>query len=97
MTKVDAKVSIDTTVHLVLNEQEAAALDALSCYGIDSFLRVFYKELGETYMKPHESGLRSLFSSIQDQIPSVLREVDECRQFVAEARAARMRQREARP
>ncbi len=96
MTKLDARVTMDTTVTLVINEAEAAALDALAGYGSDAFLKVFYKELGQSYMQPHEVGLRSLFAAIREQIPSVLREVQECRQFVAEARSERLKERAKR-
>jgi hypothetical protein len=89
MTKLDTRVSIDIQVHLVLNEQEAGALDALAGYGIDSFLEVFYEKMGRHYLQPYEDGLRSLFKAIGGQIPSVLREVQECRQFIAEAKAAK--------
>ncbi|QCG94287.1 hypothetical protein E6C67_08345 [Azospirillum sp. TSA2s] len=55
-----------------LSEDEAAALDALAGYGTDAFLKVFYKEMGEAYLRPHEAGLRSLFASVRSHVPTVL-------------------------
>lgn len=65
-----SKVELIATV--VLNESEMAALDAIAGYGVDDFLRVFYSRLGETYLKPHEAGLRSLFATIRDEVPGLL-------------------------
>lgn len=64
MAKIDSRATIQATVTLALSESEAAALDALVGYGVEPFLKVFYKELGEAYLKPHEAGLRSLFESV---------------------------------
>ncbi|CDN60000.1 hypothetical protein I35_1477 [Burkholderia cenocepacia H111] len=61
-------------------ESELRALDALTCYGIDSFLEVFYAKLGKAYLQPHEAGLRELFSSINTQVPTILRRADAARE-----------------
>ncbi len=61
-TKTTAKIEAQFT--LQLSEDEAGALDALAGYGADAFLKVFYKYMGEHYMRPHEAGLRSLFATI---------------------------------
>ena len=52
--------------YLTLDEGELAALAALVGYGDDAFLRVFYEKMGETYLKPHEKSLRSLFAKIRE-------------------------------
>jgi hypothetical protein len=61
--KTTAKVEF--TIHLTLTEEEAAALDAIIGYGIQPFLDVFYKHMGEAYLKPFDKGCRSLFSHRQ--------------------------------
>lgn len=71
------KVEIETT--LVLNERELRALDALTVYGTQEFLDVFYKHLGSAYLKPHEAGLLELFESIKLQTPSIFRRADNAR------------------
>lgn len=70
MAKIISKPTIEVKFWVELTGEEAGALDALFGYDLNSFLKVFYKELGEAYLKPHEAGLRSLhvnrgaFSSI---------------------------------
>jgi len=71
---VDLEIKI--RVNLEISETEARALSALIGYGIDPFKKVFYEKLGETYMKPHEKGLESLFSSIQEQVVPTLSKID---------------------
>src|SRR3954462_10678061 len=71
---------LDARVHVSLSEAEAKALWALACYGADGFLRVFYKEMGEAYLKPHEKGLRSLFANAATQVEAVSRHIDTSRE-----------------
>ena len=55
---------VTVTAVLTLDHEEIAALEALTCYGIDAFIRVFYKQLGETSMRPHEDGLRRFLGAL---------------------------------
>jgi len=66
MAKIEGRAQLQATITLGLSEAEAAALDALSAYGIDPFLQVFYDHLGRSCLQPHEAGLRSLFNSMGD-------------------------------
>jgi hypothetical protein len=70
--KIQGQAKLELNVTISLTEEEARALEALSCYGDDAFVRVFYRELGETYMKPHERGLRSLLNSVRSEMPIIL-------------------------
>lgn len=56
-------------IEITISEKEAGALDALTKYGTDAFLEVFYKNLGKSYLQPHEEGLRLLFETIKKEIP----------------------------
>lgn len=76
-------VTVDAT--LDLSEGELAALDALAGYGTDPFLKTFYKEMGEAYLKPHERHLRSLFEKIKEVAPPALRRAQEMRRDILEA------------
>lgn len=80
------KFNIDVSVlaTLELNEGELHALNAIVSYGADQFLRAFYQHLGETYLKRHETSLRTLFKKIQRELPSVLKVVNESRKAVVE-------------
>lgn len=66
-------------VTLVISESEARALDGLTGYDIDEFLKVFYLNMGRHYLSPHETGLREFFKSVRQLIPPQLRRVDEAR------------------
>lgn len=77
MARIEGRPKIDLEVALIINESEARALDALVGYGTDSFLKAFYEKLGEAYMKQHESGLRSFFAAVKENIPFLLAKLDE--------------------
>lgn len=64
MAKLEGRPVLSLSIVVVLTEEEAAALDALAGYGVESFLKVFYEKMGKAYLQPHEAGLRSLFDSI---------------------------------
>lgn len=71
MATIDCRSTIQAHITLRLNEDEAAALDALVGYGVESFLKVFYEHMGRAYLQPHEKGLRSLFDSVRGGDASV--------------------------
>lgn len=73
-----ATVSVEAT--LVLSEAEMAALSTIFTFGVDNFLEVFYKDLGETYMKPNEAGLRQLAATVARDVPDILRRAKLARQ-----------------
>jgi hypothetical protein len=64
---------------LDLTESEARALDGLSGYGTDAFLKVFYEHMGKAYLQPHEEGLRSLFDRVRTELLPQLNVVDNAR------------------
>lgn len=71
------------------NEAELRALDALVGYGVEGFLKVFYAQIGQHYMKPHEAGLRLLFKSVREIVPGILHRTDDARSvFIGELFAA---------
>lgn len=63
-SKVGCNPTIAAEITIRLTEDEAAALHALTEYGVDPFLRVFYNSLGTYCLQLHEAGLRSLFQTI---------------------------------
>lgn len=71
--RVDFKMTLD------LNELEWLALDALVGYGTDAFLKVFYRHLGQSYLKPHEAGLRALFDTVHKHAGAFRSQVQETR------------------
>jgi DNA-binding ferritin-like protein (Dps family) len=61
MATLRSKPEIVLKMTLELNEIEVRALEAIVGYDIESYLRVFYKEMGKAYLEKYEEGLRSLF------------------------------------
>lgn len=80
MAKIEARATVNVTVPFTLTEAEAAALDALAGYGTDAFLRVFCRQMGEAYLRPHEAGLRSLFEGVRTHIPRILERAEKARE-----------------
>lgn len=68
--KSELKLSINITLTLTL--EEAKALNEITGYGVDAFLEGYYKQLGKSYMQPHERGCRSLFETINKNLPPKL-------------------------
>lgn len=71
------KVAVDVSIKL--NMAEVQALEALAGYGISGFLEVFYEHMGKHYLQPHEAGLRSLFETIQSELPPIIRRYESAR------------------
>lgn len=69
-------VKVEATAVLELDEDEIAAIDALIGYGIDPFLKHFYEKLGQSYLQPHEAGLRSFFEGVSGASSIVQRAAD---------------------
>lgn len=76
------KSQITINFVIEINESEARALYALVGYGTDSFLEVFYRQLGKHYMAPHEHGLRTLFDKVKNGVPGQLAKIDKAREAV---------------
>ncbi len=79
--KLKSNSVIGGQVILVLEEGEARALEAICGYGPDVFVKWFYKNLGQHYLKPHEDAMRSLFASVRDNLPYHLHKLDKARNF----------------
>ncbi|SMF47906.1 hypothetical protein SAMN02982917_2348 [Azospirillum oryzae] len=93
MAKIEARATLHVEVPFTLNESEAAALEALAGYGTDAFLKVFYKQMGEAYLRPHEAGLRSLFEGARTHMPDILERARRARDTFAGRDIVRRNQR----
>lgn len=65
-----AKAEIELTL------DEARALEAITTYGAKSFLEGYYKQLGKSYLQPHEKGVKSLFETIKQSLPYKIHDAD---------------------
>lgn len=79
MAKISQQPRVNLELTFTVNESEARALDALVGYGVDGFLETFYGQMGKAYLQPHEQGLRTLFESIRENVPNILRRADAAR------------------
>lgn len=72
-----AEMKAEFHITFVLSKSEAKALDAIAGYGTEPFLKVFYEKMGQSYLKPHEKGLVSLFSRIMKELPKEVKKIEE--------------------
>lgn len=82
MAEITVAPKLNVHVTFVIDESEARALDALAGYGDDAFVKAFYEQLGEAYMRQHEDGLRKFLSSIRGVVNPALVNVDKARQVL---------------
>ena len=83
MTRLTATPKVEVTATFKITESEMQALNALFTYGVDSLLKTYYENLGTVYMKPHESGLRSLSDVVNKEFPSILQKAKDARKVFA--------------
>lgn len=79
MAKITQQPTVTVEATFTVNEAELRALDALAGYGDDAFIKMFYKDLGTTYMKPHEAGLREFLTSIRSIAGGIINRTDNAR------------------
>lgn len=71
---------INLEITLKISEPEARALLALTVYGTDSFLEMFYKYLGKSELSPYEQGLKTFFSTYKELCPPILKRLNTARE-----------------
>jgi hypothetical protein len=90
MAQLTTRPMVDLKVQLELNYHEIAALDALAGYGLKSFLDVFYEKMGESYLKPHEEGLKTLFETVRKVLPRFIERFENAQQVLAGTKQVRL-------
>ena len=83
MTRLTQRPTLEVDVNLRLTMAEVQALEALAGYGVASFLKVFYEYMGKHYLQPHEAGLRSLFDTVQSELPPVINRYESAKKAFA--------------
>ncbi|MCC9016947.1 hypothetical protein [Flavobacterium lipolyticum] len=76
-----SNANLEFNITLKLSESEARALEQLTVYGTDAFLKVFYQHLGKSTLGPQEKGLISLFETIRKELPKHFNKMDNVRQM----------------
>lgn len=79
MANITEKPSINLEINITLTEPEIMALCALTEYGTDSFIKMFYDKLGKCALVPHENGLRSFLETVKKEFPKSIRSIREAR------------------
>jgi len=79
MATISQQPKVELKVTFQITEAEARAIDGLVGYDFDGFVKAFYTQLGESYLKPHEAGLRTFFESIRNEMPAILDRTDKAR------------------
>lgn len=79
MAQITQKPKVEVLTQFIITEEELRALDALSGYGDDAFIKHFYDHLGKAYMAKHEVGLRTFLKSIRELAPSIIARTDAAR------------------
>ena len=83
MAKVkETKVQAAINVLLELDEAEIKALDGIFGYDIEAFLKVFYEKMGTVYVKPYESGVRSLHKTIRSVMADPIAKINEAKRIL---------------
>ena len=75
------KVSV--TTKFTVSEGELRALEALAGYGDDAFVRMFYDNLGKSYLEPYEKDLREFLKSIRTLASPILGRANQARKAFA--------------
>jgi hypothetical protein len=83
--KVKTKLEFEAKITLELSETEAKALNEMTKYGIDPFIKGYKKFLGSYYIQPHEAGLKSLFETIDDHLPIELSKLEKYKKAICDA------------
>lgn len=74
--EIKAKLELEIKVQLELTLPEARALSEIVKYGSKAFLEGYYKQLGKSYLQPHEKGVISLFETVKSNLPFKLYNAD---------------------
>lgn len=80
--KADAKIDLSFKITIELTEQEAQAIVNVFGYSPEAYLKVFYKELGTSYLKPHEAGVYSLHNNLAPELKSALYKIESTRNHI---------------
>lgn len=81
MTRIKVLQDVKITGNITLSEEEMRAIHALTVYGVDKFINCFYDNLGTSYLKPHEKGLRSFLSTVKE-MQAACSDADEARKIL---------------
>lgn len=77
--KIEQRPRVECECTIRLTEGEMRFLDAMVGYGWKSFIETFEKNLGQSYVRDYKKDGAEFFQTIREQIPPILRRVDDAR------------------
>lgn len=83
MAKITVKPKLEFKTILEIDEEELAALEAIFSYSPEGFLKTFYKEMGESYLKPHEVAVIRLHNTFRHQLSHELKSIKKAKELLA--------------
>lgn len=84
-SKVKSDVKIDIKISVELTLSEARALNEITSYNVNDFLKIFYQHVGKSYLHPHEAGVIQLFKTAKELLGSEINKADKIIASVNEA------------
>jgi len=84
MARICGRPIVELKIALEMNEEEARALECIMSYDIESFLKIFYFNMGKAYLEKHEKGLRSLFETSRQPLSIWLSKADKSKELFNE-------------
>jgi len=85
-TKIKSEVQLETKIILEISLREAEALHALTGYGAQSLLDLFYTHLGEHYLKPYHKEALTLLEEFRTGLPVKIKELEDIIETVEKLR-----------
>lgn len=75
------QIDLNARIFLELTEGEAHALAGICGYERDAFLEWFYKNMGRSYLEPHEQHVKSLFEKAR-KLDYAIRQLEDARKLI---------------
>lgn len=91
MAKVLSTSKITTEIVFQVNESEARAVSALASYDAEGLAKIISTSLGRGFYNDHGIALASFFDTVRAQIRPHLKDVDDARKLLQEAKYNRER------
>jgi len=79
MALINPKHEINLKISFEIDEEEAQALNVLSQYGDEAFVKAFAEKLSPESMRLHNKGLRKFLKSCRETIPNILEKTEQAR------------------
>jgi hypothetical protein len=79
MALINAKHDLQLKVTFEISEEEAQALNVISQYGDEAFIKAFAEKLSPESMRLHNKGLRKFLKSCRESIPRILEQTEMAR------------------